>query len=133
MEKCLKILLRLIALVAFLTGANIIIGGAAAVPGFEGTLDISVDNELRFFSVFWVAYGGLCIWVTNDFHQRGAFVPFIALVFFIGGLARLVSLVTQGEPSNILMGAMVLEWLLPVLIYFCYKKYMRLETPATGV
>ena len=117
---------------AFLTGANILVGGAAAVPGFEGGFDISVDNELRFFSIFWMAYGGLCFWVTNDFSQRGFLIPFIALIFFIGGLARLVSVVTQGVPSNVLVGAMVLEWLLPAVIYFIYKKYLHLGATARG-
>ena len=48
MENALKIILRLIALVAFLTGANILVGGASAVPGYEGGFDVSVDTESRF-------------------------------------------------------------------------------------
>ncbi len=42
------------------TGLNVLIGGAPAIPGAVPGTEATVDNELRFFSVFWLAYGGFC-------------------------------------------------------------------------
>ena len=123
MESTLKVILYAIALVALVTGANVMIGGAAAVPGALGGVEATVDNELRFFSVFWLAYGGFCFWVARNLAEQSKFVPFIAGVFFLGGMARLVSTLVIGPPASILIPAMVLEFVLPVVIYVVYRKY----------
>ena len=122
MESVFKYLLFGIAAVAIVTGLNVLLGGTSAVPGSLGSVDIAVDNELRFFSVFWLAYGFFCIWAALDLQSRVSFVPFIAFSFFLGGLARLSSVVTVGSPGSILIGAMVLELVLPFFLYILYLK-----------
>jgi hypothetical protein len=39
-----------------LTGLNVLIGGAPAIPGATAAVEACVDNELQFFSVLWLAY-----------------------------------------------------------------------------
>ncbi len=120
MESILKYILYLMALVALATGLNVLIGGAAAVPGAESGVEATVDNELRFFSVFWIAYGGFCYWVGKNLAEQSSFVPFIALVFFLGGIGRLISIFIVGVPADILIPAMILEFVLPIIIYAIY-------------
>ena len=122
MESTLKYILYAIALVAAITGLNVLIGGAASIPGATGVAESSVDNELRFFSVFWLSYGALCFWVAKNIQTQYKFIPFIALAFFIGGLGRLISMLSVGSPASILIPAMILEFVIPIFIYGIYWK-----------
>lgn len=121
MESTLKYVLYAMALVALVTGANVLIGGASAIPGATGGAEATIDNELRFFSVFWIAFGGFCIWVAKNLQAQYFFVPFIALVFFLGGVGRLISTLLIGPPASILLPAMVLEFVIPIAIFVIYR------------
>ena len=125
MEATLKYVLYAMSLVAILTGVNVLVGGAEAIPGASGAVEATVDNELRFFSVFWLAYGGFCFWVARNIQEQSFFVPFIALVFFLGGVGRLVSTLVIGTPASILIPAMILEFVIPVVLYVCYRKLVK--------
>jgi len=127
MESTLKYLLYAISAVALITGANVLIGGADAVPGSSGPVEATVDNELRFFSVYWVAFGVFCFWVARNINTQAFFVPFIALFFLLGGIGRLVSTLAIGAPASILVPAMVLEFVLPVVIYGLYWKHQKMN------
>lgn len=122
MESALKYLLYAISAVALITGINVLVGGAAAVPGSMGPVEATVDNELRFFSVYWVAFGVFCFWVARNISAQFTFIPFIAIFFFLGGVGRLVSTLAIGTPAMVLVPAMVLEFVLPVIIYLLYVK-----------
>jgi len=122
MESTLKYTLYAIALVAAITGLNVLFGGASAIPGSTGIAETTVDNELRFFSVFWLAYGVFCFWVAKNIQTQFKFIPLLALSFFIGGLGRLISMLSVGPPANILIPAMILEFVIPIFIYGIYWK-----------
>jgi len=133
MESTLKYILYAIALVALGTGLNVLIGGASAIPGATGGVEPTVDNELRFFSMFWVAYGAFCFWVARNIKEQYFFVPCIALVFFLGGVGRLVSTLSVGSPASILIPAMILEFVFPIVIYVVYRKlYIKTTTRLGG-
>lgn len=125
MEVALKYILYAVSLVAAITGLNVLLGGAAAVPGASGAVEATIDNELRFFSVFWLAYGGFCFWTSRNIQEQRIFVPIIALIFFMGGVGRLVSTILVGPPASILVPAMVLELVLPIVIYVLYRKLYK--------
>ena len=122
MESILKYILYAISLVALVTGLNVLIGGAAAIPGSSGAVEASVDNELRFFSVFWIAYGAFCFWVARNIQEQKNFIPLIATVFFLSGIGRLISILLIGLPSTILIPPMILELVMPIVMYVIYRK-----------
>lgn len=124
MEATLKVILYAVSIVALVTGTNVLIGGAAAIPGAAGGVEATVDNELRFFSIFWMAYGGFCFWVARNLDDQYVFIPFIASVFFLGGVGRLISTLVIGPPAAILVPAMALELVLPIVIYVIYRKFV---------
>lgn len=132
MESTLKYILYTIFVVSLVTGLNILIGGALAVPGATIGVQPQIDNELRFFAMFWVAYGGFCFWISRSIRERGHFIPFIAVVFLLGGIGRLFSLITVGSPGSFLIGAMILEFVLPVVVYVIYKKRRKQECNLTS-
>jgi len=122
MEKTLKYILYAIAIVVAITGFNVLFGGASAIPGATGATEATVDNELRFFAVFWLAYGVFCAWVARNIEEKYTFIPVIALAFFVGGLGRLLSMLLVGPPASILIPAMILEFIIPIVIYGIYRK-----------
>ena len=122
MESTLKYILYVIALVVAITGLNVLFGGASAIPGSTGGAETTVDNELRFFSVFWLAYGIFCFWVARNIQAQHKFVPFISLAFFIGRVGRLISMLSVGSPAAILISAMILEFIIPTIICGIYWK-----------
>ena len=127
MDKILRWILLAIALVAFITGLNVILGGSASVPGATDGASAVHDNEMRFFAVFWVGYGVFSFWVSRDLDARIGFIPAIAAFFFLGGVARLVSILLVGLPSAPLIGATILELIVPPILLFLYHK-QRLST-----
>jgi hypothetical protein len=56
--------------------------------------------------------------VARNIEERQQFIIFIALTFFLAGLARLCSTLLVGNPGNILLGAMIIEFILPIALYF---------------
>jgi hypothetical protein len=122
MESVLKYILYAMALVVAITGLNVLIGGASSILGSTGGVEATVDNELRFFSVFWLAYGGFCFWVARNIQSQYMFIPMISLTFFVGGLGRLISMISVGLPASILVPAMILEFIIPIVIYGIYWK-----------
>lgn len=122
MESILKYILYAISLVALITGLSVLVGGAAAISGSSGAVEATVDNELRFFSVYWIAYGAFCFWVAKNLQEQKFFIPLIALVFFVSGIGRLISMLLIGPPSNILISVMVLELVMPIAMHVMYRK-----------
>jgi len=126
-ESILKIILIMIFIVALVTGLNLFIRGVGGIPGFQGQINASIDNELRFLSIFWVAFGYFCFSVSKGIRENRKYIPFIALIFFLSGVGRLFSLFSVGEPVPLFIAVMALELLLPILIFGLYFKIKRNE------
>ena len=131
MDKALKVFLYLIFIVALVTGINVFINGVTGVPEFQGEVNASVDNELRFLSAFWIGFGFFCLSVAKNFGNNRQFVPYIALLFFISGVGRLMSLVFVGQPIGLFVAVMAVELVLPlvmVAIHFFIKSKAIVKT-----
>lgn len=120
-ENIIKFLLIGICIVAIATGLNIILQGISGIPESGLINQASVDNELRFMTVFWVAFGVYCYAASKNIRENKRNILYIAIVFFCSGLARLVSYLSVGEPIDVFVGAMALEFCLPVVIYGLIK------------
>ncbi len=90
------------------------------MPDYRGPIDASIDNELRFFSVFWVGFGFFCFSVARAIEKNRHFIPYIALLFFLSGIGRLVSLIFVGKPINLFVGVMFLELFMSPALYFLH-------------
>ena len=117
-------------------GTAIIIFGISAVGQFFNAL-ISIvynagpltelgtpndDSELRFYSVFFVAYGVILFQTTRDLARHGHRLPLLLGLFFLGGIARLLSYLTVGQPHALFMLLMAVELAMPPLLYFFWRK-----------
>ena len=113
----LRYLLIGIFLVATATGLNVIFQGIAGIPESGLITQASVDNELRFMAVFWVAFGVYCLMISRNVHENKKNIGFVAIVFLCSGVARLLSFVTVGQPIELFIGAMAVELVLPVVLF----------------
>src|SRR5262245_36685936 len=71
--------------------------GPACIPG-SVPVNATMDSEDRFYATLFMAYGVALLWCVNEVEKKARPVKLLALVFFLGGLARIVSMLAAGLP-----------------------------------
>lgn len=115
MRKALQIFLGLFGVTAILICLLHVALGPAAIPGAV-PVNATMDSEDRFYATLFGAYGVALLWCINDIEQKSRAVYFLMATFFVGGLARLVSIAAVGLPNTFFIAMTVLELLLPALL-----------------
>jgi len=91
-----------------------------AVMGWRGRVDgawpATMDSELRFYAPFWGAYGVLLIATARDLSRLGLWVPWLALLFFAGGVGRAISWMAAGPPHPFFLLLMAIELVTPPVL-----------------
>jgi hypothetical protein len=146
MRKTLRLLLILLGISAVLIACSILFLGASVTAALgERVFDLAaarrpeisapwpptMDNELRFYAVLWGAYGVLLLVTARDLGARLEWVPWLALVFFVGGLGRVVSWVSVGTPHPFFLFLMCVELALPpvlIILWLALKRPTRNRT-----
>ena len=86
--------------------------GPAAIPG-SVPVNATMDSEDRFYATLFLGFGVALIWASRDLAlRRGAFLALLA-VFFVGGLARVISWIAVGPPGEIFIAITLVELILP--------------------
>jgi hypothetical protein len=126
----LRILLALLGLSAIaiclsmmLTGASVTVAMAESMfGGASGDVwPATMDSELRFYAPFWGSYGILLVLAALNPVKRSGWVPWLAAVFFAGGIGRLISLIAVGWPHPAFVVLMAIELLLPPLLIWLWR------------
>jgi hypothetical protein len=127
----LRICLGLLGAAAILIALSILCLGARATASMaEGVFDVvagwrgpssgywpaTMDSELRFYAALWGAYGVLALRAARSPSRTVASAPWLAAVFFAGGVGRLLSLWSLGAPHPFFTLLMGIELTLPVLM-----------------
>lgn len=95
--------------------AHIAVGPASipqAVP-----VNATMDSEDRFYASLFLGFGLAHIWAARDLPSCKGIVLALQAVFFVGGLARIVSLVAVGPPAPLFVFLGALELLIPPLVW----------------
>ena len=116
----IKGMMYFFAAIAAVTGPMAFFTGTGVVPTNE-VVSASLDNEFRFFSVFWFAYGIVCFLVARDLDKRRDWVPGLAAVMLLAGLARVTSTIMVGRPLDQYFYGAAIELVFPVVLYLCYR------------
>lgn len=77
-----------------------------------------LDTNLRFYSGLWLGVGVAILATVRRFENHLAMYRLIWAMIFVGGVGRMMSLLTIGTPPFPIVGLMILElWGAPFLAY----------------
>jgi uncharacterized protein DUF4345 len=106
-----------------------VVFGPASIPGAV-PVNATMDSEDRFYAVLFLAFGATLIWCIKNVERKANVVYFLMLTFFVGGVARLISIAAVGLPNNFFITMTVLELLLPFV--YAYLQH-RVSAAQPGV
>ena len=86
-----------------------------------GFTSADVDSELRFYAVFWIAYGVILVRTSRSSDLTTRTVPILVGLFFTGGVGRLLSFLSVGQPHTLFIALMIVELVLPVLMIILWQ------------
>ncbi|MFZ5619026.1 MAG: DUF4345 domain-containing protein [Pseudomonadota bacterium] len=77
----------------------------------------NADNELRFYSVLWIAYGVIAIRAARALPTSVGTARLLLAIFFAGGSGRALSMATMGVPDMLFIILMWIELLVSPALY----------------
>ena len=119
----LRLAVGIFALIPISAGIAGIWLGAAMTGGNVG--DIALDSHVRYLSGILLAIG-LAFWATLPAIERHtARFRLLTFLVFVGGLGRLLGVVTMGLPSKPMLGGLVMELVVTPLICLWQMRVAR--------
>ncbi len=115
MRKVLQVFLVLFGVIAIAIALLHIVFGPSAIPG-SVPVNATMDSEDRFYATLFAAYGVALLWCVKDIEQKSRFVYFLQATFFLGGLARIVSIAAVGLPDPFFVAMLILELVIPIVV-----------------
>ena len=103
----------------FGVGADVMLG--ANLPA-EALRDPVLDSQNRFYGTVFTLYGVVLYICSTDIRKYIVILRSTLLVFFAGGVARIVSIAIYGLPSAMVLALLATELLLPPLILWWLTK-----------
>jgi hypothetical protein len=124
-KRILQVILAVISLILIITGAlGIIAGVTDNVGDFYGVSvsnsiegHIILDSNLRFFGGLSIGLGLIMFWIIPSIERHKLVFRLIAGMIFLGGLGRVISMLSFGIPSPLFIIFALLELLFPLLIF----------------
>jgi hypothetical protein len=124
-------MLRLLAVLAALFGlvctaialAHLALG-PNSIPG-SIPVNATMDSEDRFYATLFLGFGIAMMWSSRDLRARANIFKALMAIFFVGGIARIVSILTVGPPIPFFQVMTVLELLIPPLAWLWLHVALR--------
>ena len=91
-----------------------------AVP-VEGLANANVDSEMRFYSVYFAAFGAITVHTGWHLSTQQHLVPWLALLFFASGTARGLSWLALGPPHPLFAILLAIELTLPIVLIILWR------------
>ena len=102
--------------------------GPSSIPG-SVPVNATMDSEDRFYSTLFLGFGAALVWCARQLDERrGVFFALLA-VFFLGGIARIISALQVGLPNLLFQTLGIVELVLPILLFFWHRQ-VHGELPA---
>ncbi len=117
MAKTLRWLVWIIGITCVAIGLFHFVLGIASVPG-EGSAGATVDSRERFYGAIFAGYGLAWIWAARQSPVPSKAVRWLAGIFLLGGIGRLLSMVIHGRPQWFQLVLAVIELVLPPLYFW---------------
>ncbi|MGB5324598.1 MAG: DUF4345 domain-containing protein [Pseudomonadales bacterium] len=94
-------------------GADVMLG--ANLPP-EAIQDPVLDSQNRFYGIAFTLYGVLLYLCSTNLERYSTVLRCVLWVFFFAGIARLVSIIFYGMPSNLVLALLASEIILPPIL-----------------
>jgi len=121
MARALQGLVALFGLVCVGIALAHILIGPSAIPG-SIPVNATMDSEDRFYATLFLGFGAAHLWCARDLADRGQILLALQAVFFLGGVARLLSWAQVGPPIPLFVFLGVLELLIPPLLWLWLRR-----------
>ncbi len=99
--------------------ADVLLG--AAVPP-SVVADPTLDSQNRFYGVAFAIYGVILFICAGDLQRYAPVFRAALAVFFLGGVARLVSWAIYGQPSALVIALGLVELVAPALLWAWFSR-----------
>ncbi|MET8953017.1 DUF4345 domain-containing protein [Streptomyces sp. NPDC004393] len=117
MTRALRALTQLMGWACVAIGVFHVVLGNAAIPG-AGSAGTTVDSWGRFMGAGFVGYGLAWLWAARQRPVPAQAVRWLAGVFLLGGVGRLISLAVHGWPQWFQIALAVIELTLPAVFFW---------------
>ncbi|WP_405578323.1 DUF4345 domain-containing protein [Streptomyces sp. NBC_01092] len=117
MARALRLLAQLMGWTCAAIGLLHVALGNAAIPG-AGSAGTTVDSWGRFMGAIFVGYGLAWLWAARQRPIPARAVRWLAGVFLLGGVGRLLSLAVHGWPQWFQVALAVIELGLPPVFFW---------------
>ena len=117
MARALRALTQLMGWACVVIGVFHVLLGNAAIPG-AGSAGATVDSWGRFMGASFAGYGLAWLWAARQRPVPARAVRWLAGVFLLGGVGRLISLAVHGWPLWFQIALAVIELGLPPVFFW---------------
>jgi len=98
--------------------------GPLSIPG-SIPVNATMDSEDRFYATLFLGFGLAAAWTSCDLRSRNGLFLTLMAVFFVGGLARIVSFIMAGPPNAFFEVMTILELVIPPASWLWLKAALR--------
>ena len=113
MKRGLQIALGIFSLIPVIFALMGFLHGAERLSPAGVTTEL--DNQYRYFSGMYLVVSFLIWSIIQSIERQGRLLLVVSAAIFIGGLGRLVSVMTVGQPAQDQMVALGIELVVPVI------------------
>ncbi|GAA3241220.1 DUF4345 domain-containing protein [Nonomuraea helvata] len=128
MARVLRILTQLMGWACIAIGLFHVALGNAAIPG-AGSAGTTIDSWGRFMGSSFAGYGLAWLWAARQRPIPARAVRWLAGVFLLGGVGRLLSLAVHGWPQSFQIALAVIELGLPPVFFWLADADERAHPP----
>ncbi|ONM47820.1 DUF4345 domain-containing protein [Nocardia donostiensis] len=129
MTRALTVLAWTMGVACALIGVAHMAVGPEITPG-TAPIIATDDSQNRFFGAIFAGYGLAWIWAIRRTPVATDAIRWLAGIFFLGGLARLISLAVYGWPHWFIVALGVIELVLPPVFFWLTKSADTTRHPA---
>ncbi|MEZ5946357.1 MAG: DUF4345 domain-containing protein [Hyphomonas sp.] len=119
MKRGLQIALGIFSLIPLAFMAMGFLSGAERLS--PGGVTIDLDNQYRYFSGMYLTMTLLIWYMIPSIEKHGRLMAIVCIGIFVGGLGRVISMMTMGMPSQTQLVAVGIEMVVPV-VFFLWQK-----------
>lgn len=124
----LTLFARVFGVTCILIGLSHVALGPDIIPGGV-PVNATMDSEDRFFGTIFAGFGGAALWCSFALADRVREILALMALFFLGGIARLISVALAGWPGDFILALIALELVIPPLFWVLLRRSLPQRQP----